>query len=158
MRRVEYLIGQVQLAQGMDDHNWLRRAAEVANDQGFKNYSWICDHISYIPPRRGNNRSRRAADINENYSTTPVKDDCLQVDPSIQLRVSDAQRDVSPPMTQEEDDVLASRPDVSISERIVDESHSVLQSTPAPSSTDDAGSRDEKATGWKLISAEKQCF
>ena len=158
-RRVEYLMGQVRLAQGMDDHNWLRRAAEVANDQGFRNYQWICDHICHIPPRRGNNRSRRAANINENFSTTPVKDYRLQVDPSIQLRVSDAQRDVSPPMTQEEeDDLLASSPDISISEPVVDESDSVLQSTPAPSSTEDAGSRDEKATGWRLISAEKQLF
>ena len=49
-------------------------------------------------------------------------------------------------------------PDISISEPVVDESDSVLQSTPAPSSTEDAGSRDEKATGWKLISAEKQLF
>ena len=158
-RRVEYLMGQVRLAQGMDDHNWLRRAAEVANDQGFRNYQWICDHICHIPPRRGNNRSRRAANINENFSTTPVKDYRLQVDPSIQLGVSDAQRDVSPPMTQEEEeDLLASSPDISISEPVVDESDSVLQSTPAPSSTEDAGSRDEKATGWRLISAEKQLF
>ena len=46
-------------------------------------------------------------------------------------------------------------PDISISEPVVDESDSVLQSTPAPSSTEDAGSRDKKAIGWKLISAEK---
>ena len=131
----------------------------MANDQGFRNYQWICDHICHIPPRRGNNRSRRVAKINENLSTTPVKDYRLQVDPSIQLPVSDAQRDVSPPMTlEEEDDLLASSPDVSISEPVVDESDSVLQSTPAPSSTEDAGSRDEKATGWRLISAEKQLF
>ena len=46
-------------------------------------------------------------------------------------------------------------PDISMSEPVVDESDSVLQSTPAPTSTKDAGSRDTKATGWKLISAEK---
>ena len=98
----------------MNDHNWLRRVAEVANDQGFENYSWICDHVCHIPLRRGNNRSRRAANINENYSTTPVKYYRLQVDPSIQRRVSDA-------MTQdEEDDLLA------LSWPIVDKSDSIF--------------------------------
>ena len=72
--------------------------------------------------------------------------------------MSDAKRDVSPMTQEEEDDLLDLIPDISISEPVVDESDLVLQSTPAPSSTEDAGSRDEKATGWKLISAEKQLF
>ena len=151
--RVDYLLGQVGLVREMGEQNWLCMATEVANDQEFKNYSWISKHKCHIPQLRGNNRSMQAADINENYSTSPVRHYGLQVDPSIQLWVSNGQMDVSLPKAQEEkDDLQASSPDISISEPIVDGSDSILQSTPAPSSTDDARSRDDKTTGWQLIS------
>ena len=155
-KRVEYLLGQVRLAQAMGEENWLRRAAEVAMDQGFKDLAWIWDHICLIPPCRGSNRSRRVADIDENYSTAPARDYHLHIDPSIQLRVSDTQSDSSPPITEEED-LLASSSDISIGETVEDESDSILHSIPTPS-TEDASSKDDQATGWQLISAAKQMF
>ena len=148
-KRVEYLLGQVRLAQDMGEENWLGRAAEVAMDQGFKNHAWICEHICLIPPLSGSNRSRRLADINENYSTAPDRDYHLHIDPSIQLLVSDAQSDSSPPITEEEENLLAWGSDISI-----DESDWILHSI----STVDASDKDDKATGWQLISADKQLF
>ena len=158
-KRVEYLLGQVRLAQAMREQNWLRRAAEVAMDRGFMNLTWICDHICLIPPHRGSNRSKssQVADINENYSTAPDRDYGLQVDQSIQLQMSEAQSDSSPPITGEEDDMLAWSSDISIGEPVEDESDSIVHSISTPS-TEEASSEDDKATGWQLISAAKQLF
>ena len=146
-KKVEYLLGQVPLARAMGEENWLRRAAEVAMDKGFKNHTLICDHICLIPTLRGSNRSRRVADISENYKTAPDRDYHLHIDPSIQLQVSDTQRDSS-----QEEEV-----DMSIGEPVEDESDSILHSISTPS-TEDTSSKDDKATGWQLISAAKQLF
>ena len=157
-KRVEYLLGQVGLARAMGEDYWLRRAAEVAMDQGFKNPTWISDYICLIPLLRGSNRSRRVADINEIYRTAPDRDYHLHIDPTIQLRVSDAQSDSSPPITEEEEeDLLASSSDISIGEPVEDEMDSILHSISTPS-TEDASNKDDKATGWQLISAAKQLF
>ena len=135
-KKVQYLLEQVRLAQAKKETNWLRRAAEIAYDVGFKTHEWICRNIFRIPPRCSNPQSRWAAQINATYTGAPARDFRLEVDPSCrdpscQRVVSDAaQVDRSPPLTQEEEDqLLASSPDVSIHEPGAEE----LDSEPGPS-------------------------
>ena len=103
-RRIELLMEQVRLAQAQYDQNWLKHAAEVAQVKGFKNYQWICDNIHRLSPRRshpGSQRTQEISLINERYTTEPVRNFRLQVNPSLQRQVSDAQGDESPSITPE---------------------------------------------------------